>query len=240
MTGVLVAILGGVNSPVIFASAGALDGQLDDGAGLFTLTPGAPAGVGIGNLLFLQVQVFAAGASLFVSVTTPSGWTNVASLTDAGPDHALSLFYRWATGTADDTPTVTAANDATAATSVAAARLYRFSGGLGSGDPRDGPAGAFQAASTTLNAQDITTTTVDALACQFVGVFSYAGATGSFTGETGTDYTEVATANTTVGADMTMQLQVGTKPVAGAITGGTYTLGSSQVKAVAAFGLKAG
>ena len=219
----------------VFAAAGTISGAADDGAGEITLSPGAPAGVVVGSFLALHVCVNAP-ATTITSFTTPTGWTAGGGDNNVGDTVGSRLFYRWATGEAADTPSVVANTDATG--SYGAARIYRFTGGIGSGDPRDDTTFEHQAASTTLNAVDITTTVNNSLACQFVSVLAYVDATGAFTGESGVDYTEAATANTTVSSDMTLQLQTGSIATAGAITGGTYTLAASKMKQVIALGLK--
>src|SRR5574343_319874 len=83
---------------VAVASIGAVAGSTGT-----TMTPGAPAGVAVGDLLLLCCTARHDGANQFFSA---SGWTQ-AVLTKATSQFMYSaILYRVADGTASDTPTV--------------------------------------------------------------------------------------------------------------------------------------
>ena len=66
-----------------------------------SITTNAPAGVAVGDFLLLCV-----GVSSATTISTPTGWTDISTVASAGSEARVSMFYRIATGGADDTPTV--------------------------------------------------------------------------------------------------------------------------------------
>lgn len=67
-----------------------------------SITTNAPSGVTSGDLLILSVGTVSA-----TTVTTPTGWTLIDSLTDGSSLSREAMYFRVADGTADDTPSVT-------------------------------------------------------------------------------------------------------------------------------------
>lgn len=232
-----------------FVGAGTAAAATDTGTGEFAAcAPAYPASCAVGDLLVIQVGASATNVSFDgVEIDTPSGWTactkvSVPALSDRV---AQILFYKRALGTEVSTDTVTITGRFTVATTptsdpdnVVLARMYRFVDAVESGDPRDGTASG-TATSATVAAQNITTTVDNCLACQFV-MLNEDETTASFTGESGTDYTEDATSGTTVGGDIAIQLQSGDKATAGAITGGSYTVSGATAQVKYAFGILPG
>lgn len=204
---------------VTYVSAGTGSGIAGDP------TPAYPAGLETNDLILLQVTV----RSTTATVTTPAGFAPL-----YGPDSSGTgrqwIYYKFATGTESGTITV----DQSGAT-CAIGRMYAFrnvalssfteGGGFGTG------------AVATISAQAVTTTNVKRLAVSFVFVNDN-NAVGSFTGETGGDWTEaVAQFTTTSGSDGCVQLQTATMASAGTITGGSYTMSAADPWGVRAFAL---
>jgi hypothetical protein len=224
-----------------WASSGAADSDTDDGAGGINLSPGDPSAVAAGDLLVLQVGAQAGAALDSITVDTPTGWTLHDQESSTSGRETQVIFYKRYTG-GGISPNVTGAFKAagvptTGITNVAIAQVHRFTTVLASGSPFDGAAQVASAASTSVIPVNITTTVANTLACQFVFV-AEDETLASFTTEAGVDYAEVATAATTAGGDIAIQLQVGDKAAAGAITGGTYAIGTSQISIKHGFGLK--
>lgn len=97
-----------------FRAAGAID--YDTNAG--TLTPGAPAGKSVGDLLILTT----AQRVTAQTVSAITGWTEIYNQNAAG--NSLYVFCRIADGTATDTPSVVW----TGTTADMAARIFAFHG----------------------------------------------------------------------------------------------------------------
>jgi hypothetical protein len=171
--------------------------------------------------------------NLVTSPTTPDGWTVL-----YGPDATSTLvrqwiFYKFATGSETGSVSVTAA---IAVTKLG--RMYAFrnvkttvpfveGGGFGAGTV------------AAISAKTVITTNVERFAVSFVFV-SDDNAVGSFTGETGGDWTEtVAEFVTGLGNDGCIQLQGATMASASTISGGTYTMAAADQWGVRAFALKA-
>ena len=224
-----------------YMSSGTADSDTDDGAGSFLLQVGLPSGTAAGDLLILQVGAQAGAALDGVTIDTPSGWTLHDKEDSASGRESQALFYLRYTGAS---PTLDVTGDFTSGgtpttgiTNVAIAQVHRFTAAVASGSPFDGAAQAASAASTTIIPVDITTTVNNTLCCQFV-YLAEDETTASFTTEVGVDYVEVATSATTAGGDIAIQLQTGEKATAGGITGGSYTIGTSQISIKHGFGLK--
>lgn len=228
----------GAKLPVAFRSAGTIYGDVDDGAGGFNLSPGAPAGKAVADWLVLHMAMNTGAGVTVASLDVPSGWTDLGQVTDGTTRRASRLAGRWADGSGSDTPNVTGSASGTGITNCMAARIYAFSGGAGSGDPRNGASATSRASSTTMTQEPFTTTVPDCLGAHFLAIHSFSGATASFTGEANANLVESATGNTTAGADLTLQLQTGLVTVAAAVSGGTFTIGAANIHSTHAFGIK--
>ena len=91
--------------PVAFRAAGAWSFTANNVAASGSLTPGAPAGKAVGDLLFLIVE----SRGIATTVTTPSGWTAVSGspfTSGTASGGRIYVFTRVADGTATDTPSV--------------------------------------------------------------------------------------------------------------------------------------
>jgi len=207
---------------VTYVSAGA-------GAATTTTTPlnvPFPSGLQADDLLLMQITI----RDLTNAPTTPSGWTLL-----YGPDATTVgrqwIFSKFATGSETGNQAVGVGT----ANIVKIGRMYAFrnvalssfteGGGFGSGTV------------TTISAQSVTTTGVKRLAVSFVFV-NDDNAVGSFTGETGGDWTEQVAEFTTIqGSDGCVQLQGATMASAGTISGGSYTMSAADPWGVRAFAL---
>ena len=88
------------------------------------LSPGAPAGVQVGDLLIMPTAAYTVSATI---LTEPTGWTQiVAPLIADNPGPTIAIYARVADGTANDTPTVrwNAGNDTLAAISAFSGDVY--------------------------------------------------------------------------------------------------------------------
>jgi hypothetical protein len=185
-----------------------------------------PTGLQANDLLLLQTTV----RDLVSSPTTPSGWTLL-----YGPDAGSTLvrqwiFYKFATGSETGTQAVSCA-----VAVCRMGRMYAFRNVATSSFTEGGGFG--QGTVATISAQSVTTTGVKRLDVSFVFV-SDDNAVGSFTGETGGDWTEtMAEFTTTSGADGCIQLQSATMASAGTISGGTYAMAAADQWGVRAFAL---
>jgi uncharacterized repeat protein (TIGR02543 family) len=208
-------------SAVTFVSAGTGSGTTGNP------TPAYPSSLQANDLILLQVTV----RDTSNAPTTPSGFTLL-----YGPDSTGTgrqwIYYRFATGSESGTITVTISGS-----NCKIARMYAFrnvalssfteGGGFGSGS------------SNTISAQSVATTGTGRLAVSFVFV-NNDNDVGSFTGETGGDWTEtVSEFQTTAGSDGCVQLQTATMTGAGTISGGSYYMGlfNSDPWGVRAFAL---
>jgi len=141
------------------------------------------------------------------------------------------IYYKFATGTESGTITVTISGS-----SCKIARMYAFRNVALSSFTEGG--GFRSGYGDTISAQSVATVGPDRLAVSFVFV-NDDNAVGSFTGESGGDWTEtVAEFTTTAGYDGCVQLQTAQMPSAGTISGGSYTMSSSDPWGVRAFALK--
>ena len=201
------------------------------GAGAdITVTPplnvAFPTGLQANDLLLMQITV----RDLVNAPTTPSGWTLL-----YGPD-ATTLGRQWifsmfATGTETGNQVV----DVGVVNIVKIGRMYAFRNVALSSFTEGGGFGTGTVAA--ISAQAVTTTGVKRLAVSFVFV-NDDNAVGSFTGETGGDWTEAVAEYTTVsGADGCIQLQNATMASAGTISGGSYAMAAADPWGVRAFAL---
>ena len=189
-------------------------------------TPAYPSGLQADDLIILQVTV----RNTATTPTTPTGFTLL-----YGPDSTGTgrqwIYNKFSDGTESGTITVTIGG-----TVCKMARMYAFrnvalsnfneGGGFGSGT------------GATISAQSVTTTDVKRLVVSFVLV-NDDNAVGSFTGETGGDWTEaVAEFTTTAGSDGCVQLQTATMALAGTILGGSYVMSAADSWGVRTLALK--
>ena len=194
--------------------------------------------ISAGDVLVIHCAAQGGGSTDGITIDTPSGWTALGATASASGAERSTLFWMRATGTeAGTSVTITGTFDVAATPThdsgnVVGARIYNFRNVLGTGTPYEGHASTANAASTTIPATNITTSTNNALACQFVFI-AEDDAMSSFAGEAGADYTEaIAEYTTTTGNDIAIQLQIADVATAGAITGGSQTIGTSQVSIV--------
>jgi hypothetical protein len=196
------------------------------------LTPALPAGVAAGDLLI--AHVFYGGAT--AAPSTPAGWTLLdgpRDLTTPGTNGRTWVFGKIAVG-GDAAP----AFGAQAVTTPRRARVYRFE------DVRDDTIAnvvggfAFEA-SNVATYGDVTVTTPEAncLAVNLVAQADDLPAAGSFTGESGGDWTEAVAefTGTTGTPDTLMQLQTAEKATAGSILAGSFASGTAINRGITGF-----
>jgi hypothetical protein len=140
--------------PVI-QSIGTLDNDNDSQS-----VTNAAAGVVSGDLLILAVALLPA-----TTITTPSGWTLIASVTDGGSALRGALYRRIATGAAADAPTVSFGAGVDYTT-----RIMRLDGQHAT--PEDTSASATQTSGTSPPMASITTAFTDELLIGFLVVDS--------------------------------------------------------------------
>lgn len=223
-------------SQVILAEIGTTSGTVGvtQRASTGTLTP--PLAVTdedfeAGDLLICMVSIRATGGTSDIS-----GWTEIA--THRMGTTSNGEFYVWgkiADGTETGSVTVTFPNDFGV---TKMARCFRFKN-----NNSTSVAAAIesiaegQGTSNTYAAQNVTSTTNLSLAVQFVAVADD-NTTGSFTGESGGDYTEVATYLYDGGSDGAHSVQTAELATAGSITGGSFTMAASDPWGVIGFIIK--
>ncbi|MGQ9461139.1 MAG: hypothetical protein ACUVRA_07920 [Candidatus Bathyarchaeaceae archaeon] len=187
-------------------------------------TPAYPTGLQANDLILLQVTV----RDTTTTPTTPAGFTLL-----YGPDSTGTgrqwIYYKFSDGTESGTITITIGG-----TVCKVARMYAFRNVAPSNFTEEGEFGT--GIGDTISAQSVTTTDAKRLAVSFVFVNDN-NAVGSFTGETGGDWTEAAEFRTTAGSDGCIQLQTAIMASAGTISGGSYTMGAADPWGVRAFAL---
>lgn len=213
------------------------------------------AGCTVGNIII--VQALADGTNGVVLFGSPSG---VESL--IGTDNALTPVPHGASGSGDNNfevgsptaaiqrlwigrailTTVTVGLAGNAGDDVYAL-VYEFSGvhagtlttdvyeNVNAGDTINGVG-----TSTTILDTTVTTLATDRLACNFIGV-NDDNALGDFTGETGGDWTLVASFASATGTDGAIGLETASMAAAGTIDGGTFVMVASDGWGVAGLAL---
>jgi hypothetical protein len=216
------------SSPVTYVGAG--DGSASSGLSYWPYTatyptPAYPSGLQGNDLILLQVTV----RDTTNTPTTPDGFTLL-----YGPDSTGTgrqwIYYKFATGTESGTITITIGG-----TNCKMARMYAFRN-VATSDFYEGE-GFRTGTGNTIYAQSVTTAGSDRLAVSFVFVNDN-NDVGSFSGETGGDWTEATSEFTTgEGSDGCVQLQTATMPSAGTISGGSCSM-NYDPWGVRAFALK--
>jgi hypothetical protein len=191
-------------------------------------TPTYPGSLQANDLILLQVVV---RTDTSVTITPPAGFTLLygPDATQGGNSRVTQwIYYKFSTGTESGTATVTITGSVDRAARMYAFRnvaLTSFTEGASFGYGED----------DVILAQPVTTLGTNRLAVSFVIVNSNV-AVGSFTGESGGDWTEATTEFTFNGDDdLCMQLQTATMPTAGTISNGSYDTGSTSYR----FGVRA-
>lgn len=211
---------------VILAEIGTTSGTVGvtQRASTGTLTPPLATTGGdfaAGDLLVCMASIRATGGT-----TDISGWTQIS--THRMGTTSNGEFYIWgkiADGTETGSVTVTFPNDFVV---TKMARCFRFKyNNTTSVAAAVESINTGQATSNTYAAANVTSTVDLALAVQFVAVADD-NATGSFTGESGGDYTEDATYVYSGGTGGAHSVQTAELATAGSITGGTFVMAASD------------
>jgi hypothetical protein len=215
-------------SQVVLAEIGTTSGTVGvtQRASTGTLTPPLAVTGGdfaAGDLLICMVSIRATGGTTNIAA---SGWSQIA--THRMGTTSNGEFYIWgkiADGTETGSVTVSFPNDFGV---TKMARCFRFKNNNSTSVAAAVESIASgQGTSTTYAAQSVTSTTNLSLAVQFVAVADD-NVTGSFTGESGGDYTEDATYVYTGGTGGAHSVQTAELATAGSITGGTYVMTASD------------
>jgi hypothetical protein len=210
---------------VTLAEVGALSGTVgvNQRASTGTLTPAqaVTGDLAAGDLLIVMVSIRATGGTADVS-----GYTQIATHRMGTTSNGeFYIFGKIADGTETGSVTITFPNDFGV---TKMARCYRFKNNNSTSVVAAIESVASgQGTSTTYAAQSVTSTVNLALAVQFVAVADD-NVTGSFTGESGGDYTEDATHVYTGGTGGAHSVQTAELATAGSITGGTYVMAASD------------
>lgn len=202
------------------------------------------AGATVGNFIVLHLLVDTAAA--FPYVSGGSGFEAC-----DGTDNTLDFIQGIQVGATDlgslrtwvgrvTNAAVSVDVDTNSSTNDMFMRLYEFSGV--SSDPVvtnvvESTASQAQGTSTTIGDADVTTTGTDELAIQLVGVVDNQ-AVGSFTGESGGDWTEAVAEYVGGGTVGVIQLQTAGMAAAGTIGGGSFVMAGSAGWGVQGFAIK--
>lgn len=203
------------------------------GSGVERLTTGSATvsktGCTAGNIIVFHLHVLGAtedwgGFVNEVNVEALDGGDNDSTTIRTGSNFQIVAGRAMANGTCSADFTVGASGE------DIIARVYEFSGGsLGTTAAAVFENGAgvtdFDTGTgTSIGDAGVTTSGSDRLAINFLALES-SQAIGSFTGETGGDWTEAVAEYS--GTTMTLQVQTAAKASAGTLDGGTYTVGAS-------------
>jgi hypothetical protein len=207
---------------VAFVAAGTGDGTTSGNP-----TPAYPSGLQANDLILLQVTV----RDTSTTPTTPTGFTAL-----YGPDSTGTgrqwIYYKFSFGNETGTITVTIGGSA-----CKIARMYAFRNVATTSFTEGGGFGTWT--DSSIEAQSVTTTGFGRLAVSFVFV-NNDNDVGSFTGETGGNWTEAVTEfieNPSGSNDGCIQLQTATMASFGTISGGSYTMDDADPWGVRAFAL---
>ena len=212
---------------VTFVSAGTGSGSTNGNP-----TPGYPTGLQANDLILLQVTVRGDSTP---TITPPAGFTLLYGPDATGGQSSRVtqwIYYKFSTGAETGTGTVTVTNT----NFDRAARMYAFRNVALTSFTEGASFGSGQG--EVILAQSVATSGNKRLAISFVSVQNDISV-GSFTGESGGDWTEAAEFQFNGDDDdLVMQLQTATMATGGTISGGSYDMGSSYRYGVRAFALK--
>lgn len=201
-----------------------------------TLTVGYPSSPAANDIIICAVigessAGVSDGDTTIVSVSNFDGFITVCDAT--GGKSGSAVAYKRATGSESGTETCTMSS--LGATRAMTAIMYLFRGCITTGSPADGASATDNASGTTWNQDSLTTTVGNCLGVHIITAVANSATAGSFTGETGGDWTET---NIYSAANGTIQLQTASLPSAGAITGGSVVASSTGKYQAHSFGLK--
>lgn len=214
---------------------GASTGTTNTGSS--TLSVNYPSSIQANDIIICVVQgEDTSGASTGDTSFGGGGVTNFSSLGNRdgnGGASASGVFYKRATGSESGTETATmvAPGGPRSMTGI----MYLFRGCITSGDPTNGFSSSDNAVSSTWSQQSLTTTVGACLGCNVIAAVANSATAGSFTGETGGDWTE---ANIYSSANGTIQLQTASLPSATTISGGSVAASVAGKYQKYAFGLQ--
>jgi hypothetical protein len=211
---------------VTYVSAGTA--SANEGSGTNDPYPAYPTGLQLNDLILLQVAV----RDTSTTPATPSGFTLL-----FGPDSADNtgrqwIYYKFSTGTESGTVTVSVSGSTMTMARMYAFRNVALSNFVEINNPNPGSGNG-----ATISARPVTTIGDKRLCVSLVYVTNNNNV-GSFTGETGGDWTEAVTEYQFNGNDDgCIQLQTATMATAGTVTGGGYTMSGSDDWGLRAFAL---
>ena len=202
------------------------------------------AGCTVGNLVILQIGVDGNDTATLSSISGVEALDGTDNTWTTGPNSVAvtQLSAYWYLGRATGTTVSTAVASSSGPDTYS--RIYEFSGvatGTTLATVIENGAGTAAAGGPTNAASitdvGVTTNDTDRLAINLVWV-NDDNAVGSFTGETGGNWTEaVAEYAVTTGTDMCLQLQTAGMASAGTINGGSYSMGVADYWYVIGFAL---
>lgn len=203
-----------------------------------TLSISYPSGIQANDIIVVAV-VGEDASGVSTGDTTFSGADGVTNFTEwnsnDGTGGKSAGHFGWKRATGSESGSETASMASPGGTRAMTGIMYLFRGAITTGDPADAFASDFQAASTTWNQKSLTTTGSNELAVHIIAAIANSATAGSFTGETGGDFTET---NIYSAANGTIQLQTSAAASATTISGGTVTASGSGAFYRASFGLK--
>lgn len=213
MAGILAGMIGGAKAMPTYVGAGSGNQEVPVSG---TLQVPYPASVSAGQGLIMAIYQQDTVAS---SITTPSGWTLVGSVTIAANQVQLAVYFKIAAGTEGGTN-----QDVTCVADVfSLGRMIQLSGG--SGVEAAGTAST-NASATNLDCVNVTTLGANRVAVQVFGAYGASTTVGDISGESGANYA-APVAEYTPGQGI-LDFQIASVTSAAAITGGSATLGASR------------
>ena len=187
------------------------------GASASSVAPGYPT-LQADDILILQSF---SGNDAAWTHDTPSGWTLISSVTNAG----ISAYFYWKRATGSESGTLTHTRSGGTG-GLFYAIIHSFRGCIATGTPYEDATTNGVTTSTTPSTATIDTTDVDRLVCAFC---SFAGDDAISSGYPPTGYTDRSNVSTATGSDGRMMLATIGQASAGTVTGVTLaTIAAAQ------------
>lgn len=158
-------------------------------------------------------------------ITNISNFSLDGALLHSGGDSSVALWYKRATGSESGSETVTMSVLPSGTKSLTAI-MFLFRGCITTGSPLEAGSSANVNSSATWTQTALTTTLASRLGIHIIGHMGSVTA-GSFTGETGGDFTEAAIFS---GTNATIQLQIAPMPNPTTISGGSVTASGAAIQ----------
>lgn len=194
-----------------------------------SVAPTFPASIAAGDILLVLALT-----KDNVEINVPSGFSQDA--TNAARNQSAALRAEWFWKRAAGTETGTLTVDKVSGTTLLFAQIYRFTGGIATGDPYEAAA-MTGVGSGTVTPTDITTLGDERLMVALLAIEDDNPTPGDYTGGTAT-VTEAAEDGTATGTDGKLHVATVARSVAETFDYGTMALGLNREHIVFSFALK--